>query len=97
MPGRDATNALDRRLDLRQVGHRLDPDEVHASGDERLGLLGEEVHGVVVVEGPGRGHDGPARSDVPGDEGLATIRVHLGAKQDGRRLVEFGDPRVEAV
>ena len=47
---RHAPDALDRGLDLAEVGHRLDPDQVDAAGDERRRLLGEDVDGLVVVE-----------------------------------------------
>ena len=40
-----APDALDGGLDLVEVGHRLDPDEVDAAGDERRGLLAEDVDG----------------------------------------------------
>ena len=52
--GRHAADALDGGLDLGQVGHRLDPDEVDAAGHQRGRLLGEDVDRLVVVERPGR-------------------------------------------
>ena len=52
MSGATPPDALDRGADLRQVGHRLDPDQVDAAGDERRGLLGEDVDRLVVVERP---------------------------------------------
>ena len=65
---RDAPDTLDRRLDLGQVGHRLDPDQVHTTGHQGGGLLGKDVDGLAVVERAGRRHDRPARPDVSGDQ-----------------------------
>ena len=50
-PGRDPADALDGGLDLDQVGHRLDPDQVDATGHERRRLLGEDVDRLVVARG----------------------------------------------
>ena len=99
-PGRDPADALDGGLDLDEIGHRLDPDEVDASGDERGRLLGKDVDGFFVLEGSGRGHDRAGRADVSGDESrraAAVHRIHLGAEEDRRRLVQFGHPRVQIV
>ena len=77
MPGATPADALDGGLDLDEVGHRLDPDEVHAARDERSGLLGEDVDGLVVVERAGRRDDRAAGPDVAGDERVATDRIDL--------------------
>ena len=74
-----------------EIGHRLDPDEVHAAGDERRGLLAEDVDGLVVGERPERLDDLAGRSDVAGHERVAARRVDLGAEQDGRGAVELVD------
>ena len=74
-PGRHPPNALDGGLDLDEIGHRLDPDQVHAARDERRRLLGEDVDGLVVLERPGRSHDRPGRADVAGDERAPAHRV----------------------
>ena len=50
-----------------------------------------------VVEGAGGRHDRPARPDVTGDERLASASVDLAAKEDRRRLVDLGDPALEAM
>ena len=96
-PGRHAPDALDGGLDLGQVGHRLDPDEVDATGHERGSLLGEDVDRLVVVERPGRGEDRAARTDVAGDQRVATGRIDLAAQEDRGGLVELGDAVLEAV
>src|SRR6185369_11538445 len=72
---RHATDALDGCLDLLEVGHRLDPDQVDATGHERGGLLGEDVDRLVIVERAGRGEDRTARADIAGHEGIATRGV----------------------
>ena len=61
-------DALDGGLDLVEVGHRLDPDDVDATGDQRRGLLAEDVDRLVVVERAERRHDLAARADVAGHE-----------------------------
>ena len=95
--GRHATDALDGGLDLGQVGHRLDPDQVDAAGHERRRLLGEDVDRLVVLERPGRRQDRAARPDVAGDQGVASGRIDLVAQEDRGGLVELGDPVLETV
>ena len=90
-------DAGDRRLDLGEVRHRLDPDHVDAAGDERGCLLGEDVDRLGLVERPERRHDLAGRSDVARHERPPAGRVHLGAQEDRRGPVQLGDPRVEPV
>ena len=91
MPGRGLADALDGRLDLGEVGHRLDPDEVDAAGDQRGGLLAEDVDRLVVGERPERLDDLAGRPDVAGDERVTAGRVDLGAEQDRRGPVQLVD------
>ena len=39
--GRDAANRLDRRTDFVQIAERLEDEEIHAAGGQRLRLLAE--------------------------------------------------------
>ena len=81
-----------------EVGHRLDPDQVHAAGHERGRLLGEDVDRLVVVERAERGHDLAARADVAGHErAWPPAGVDLGAEEDRGGPVELVDAVLEAV
>ena len=97
IPGDDAPDALDGGLDLAQVGHRLDPDQVDPARHEGGGLLGEDVDRLVVVERAGRGEDRAARTDVARDERVAAGRVDLAAQEDRRGLVELRDTVLQPV
>ena len=98
MPGRRLADALDGGLDLVEVGHRLDPDEVHAAGDERGRLLAEDVDRDLVVERAERRDDLAARADVAGDEGACRRRRRTSARSEDRGgPVELVDAVREAV
>ena len=57
----------DRGLDLCQVGHGLDDDEVATCCLRRTDLLGEVAVRLVERHGPQRAKQGPQRADVSGD------------------------------
>ena len=85
MPGETRRTPSMAALISRQVGHRLDPDEVDATGDQRGRLLGEDVDRLVVVERAGRREDRAARTDVTGHQRVAAGRVDLAAQRGSRR------------
>jgi hypothetical protein len=94
---RDATDALDGGLDLVEVRHRLDPDEVDAAGDQRRGLLAEDVDRDVVVERAERLDDLARWADVAGDQRATTRGVDLGAGENRGGAVELVDAFAQAV
>ena len=95
--GATPTHAFDGGLDLVEVGHRLDPDEVHPAGDQRGRLLPEDIDGDLVVERAEWGDDLAARPDVAGDERRAARGVDLRAGEDRGGPVQLVDALAQAV
>ena len=90
-------SAIPGGLDLVEVGHRLDPDEVHAAGHEGRGLLAKDIDRVVVFQRPERGDDFATGPDITGHQGCPTRRVDLRPGQDGGGPVELIHPGLVAV
>ena len=91
------SDALDRSADLLEIGHRLNPDDVHATGDQGGRLLGKDIDGLVEIEAPERHHDRAGRADVAGHQGVGPGGLDLGSEQQCRHLVELRNAVLVAV
>ncbi len=89
---RDLAHPGDRGPDLLEVGHRLDPDEIDATRDERCCLLGEDIDGLIEIECADGHHDRAGWPDIAGNERIGSARFDLRPEQQRGHLVELGHP-----
>ena len=71
-------------LDLGQIAHRLDEDEIGAALDQAAHLLGEVVLGEIRSQGPHRLEELAGGPEVPGDQSAVLGGRFLGQSRAGQ-------------
>ena len=76
---------MDRFLDLVQVRHGLDDDQVYTRASQRQDLLAEDLARLFWLDAAERRHAHPQRPDVPGDQNWFE-----GSRDDAPRQLDPG-------